>query len=154
MEDVKKSILVVDDDRAILKSAKAILKLEGYHVDTVETGQEAIERSKAQFYNLALLDIKLPDMEGTELLAKIQSTLPKMMTIMITGFPSVDNAIDALNLGADTYLVKPIDAEKLLKVVKEKLTEQEKAERMSEDGVKEWIKTRVQKLKANNDAKL
>lgn len=65
----KKSILVVDDDKTILKSLKTLLELEGYSVDTVETGQEAIEKSKTEFYNLALLDIKLQDMEGTELLA-------------------------------------------------------------------------------------
>jgi DNA-binding response OmpR family regulator len=150
----KKSILVVDDDTAILKYATHILQLEGYDVDAAETGFEAIEKSNAHFYNLALLDIKLPDMEGTELLTKMHRTMPSMMKIMVTGFPSLDNAVRALNMGADAYLLKPVELEELLKVVKEKLREQEEAEKMSEERVADWIKTRVQKLMANNNAEL
>lgn len=148
----KKSILIVDDDRAILKTAKEILQIEGYYVDAVETGLEAIKKSQATFYHLALLDIKLPDMEGTELLNKMHRTTPKMIKIMITGFPSLDNAVEALNQGADAYLLKPVKPEELLKTVEEKLKEQEDAEKMSEENVKEWIQTKVQKLMANKDA--
>ena len=154
MDDIKKRILIVDDDRAILKNAKDILLLGGYCVDAVETGQEAIEKSKAQFYNLTLLDIKLPDMEGTQLLAKMHRTTPKMIKIMITGYPLLDNAVEALNLGADAYLMKPIDPEKLLQIVEEKLKEQEEAEEINKERVVKWIKTRVQKLKANDNAML
>ena len=148
----KKSILIVDDDRAILNTAKEILQLEGYDVDVVETGLEAIKKTQTTFYHLALLDIKLPDMEGTELLNKMHRTTPKMMKIMITGFPSLDNAVDALNQGADAYLLKPVKPEELLKTVEEKLKEQEDAEKMSEENVKEWIQTKVQRLMANKDA--
>lgn len=154
MRDGKKRILIVDDDRAILEKTKDVLQLEGYYVNAVETGQEAIEKSEGRFYNLALLDIKLPDMEGTELLTKIHRTTPKMMKIMITGYPSLENAVEAVNLGADAYLMKPIDTEDLLRVVEEKLREQEEAENMSGEKVKEWIETRIQKIKANDDAKL
>ena len=146
----KKSILIVDDDKAILKSLKAILQLEGYSVDTAETGSEAIEKSKARFYNLALLDIKLPDMEGTELLTKMQRTIPRMMKIMVTGHANLENAVKALNLGADAYIVKPVNPQKLLKVVEEKLKEQEEAEKMTQEKVTEWIKTRVRKLEKQN----
>jgi len=146
----KKSILIVDDDKAILKSLKAILQLEGYSVDTAETGSEAIEKSKARFYNLALLDIKLPDMEGTELLTKMQRTIPRMMKIMVTGHANLENAVKALNLGADAYIVKPVNPQKLLKVVEEKLEEQEEAEKMTQEKVTEWIKTRVRKLEKQN----
>jgi DNA-binding response OmpR family regulator len=154
MENKKKSILVVDDDTAILKYATRILQSEGYDVDAAETGFEAIEKSNAHLYNLALLDIKLPDMEGTELLTKMHRTTPSMMKIMVTGFPSLENAVEALNMGADAYLLKPIELDELLKVVKEKLKEQEEAEKMSEERVADWIKTRVQKLMANNNAEL
>ncbi len=150
----KKSILIVDDDRAILNTAKEILQLEGYDVDAVETGLEAIKKTQAAFYHLALLDIKLPDMEGTELLNKMHRTTPKMMKIMITGFPSLDNAVEALNQGADAYLLKPVNPEELLQTVAEKLKEQEDAETMSEENVKEWIQTKVQRLMANNDAEI
>jgi DNA-binding NtrC family response regulator len=148
----KKSILVVDDDKAILKDAKGILQLEGYDVDVAETGFDAMEKSSTRYYNLVLLDIMLPDIQGTELLTKMHRTTPKMMKIMVTGFPSFDNAVEALNMGADAYLLKPVELEELLKVVKQKLYEQEEAEKMSEEQVADWINFRIQKLKANNDA--
>ncbi|RLI33138.1 hypothetical protein DRO66_10635 [Candidatus Bathyarchaeota archaeon] len=152
MVEKKKSILVVDDDKAILKYAKGILQLEGYDVDVAETGFDAMEKSSTHFYNLVLLDIMLPDIQGTELLTKMHRTTPKMMKIMVTGFPSFDNAVEALNMGADAYLLKPVELEELLRVVKEKLYEQEEAEKMSEEQVADWINLRIQKLKANNDA--
>jgi len=152
MVEKKKSILVVDDDKAILKYAKGIRELEGYDVDVAETGFDAMEKSDNRFYNLALLDIMLPDIEGTELLTKMHRTTPKMMKIMVTGFPSFDNAVEALNMGADAYLLKPVELEELLSVVKEKLYEQEEAEKMSEEQVADWINFRIQKLRVNNDA--
>ncbi len=139
-------ILIVDDDEAILESLRAILELKGYRVDTAKSGWEAIEKSKANFYNLALLDIKLPDMEGTDLLVKLHGSEPKMMKIMLTGFPSLENAVRALNLGADAYLMKPINPKELLKVIEDKLREQWEAEIMSEERVREWIETRLRKL--------
>lgn len=68
------------------------------------------------------------------------------MKIMITGYPSLENAVEAVNLGADAYIIKPINAEKLLKVVGEKLREQEEAEKLTQEKVAEWIETRVRKL--------
>jgi YesN/AraC family two-component response regulator len=121
--------------------------MEGYKTDTAKNGQEAIEKSKNNFFDLALLDIKLPDMEGTQLVKLLQDTLPKTKKIMVTGFPALDNAIEALNLGADAYLMKPVNPEKLLEVCKEKLDEQEQAEKMNQEKVKKWIEKRVQKLK-------
>jgi len=146
VEKEKKSILIVDDDKAILKSLKDILQSEGYIVDTAETGRGAIEKSEDQFYNLALLDIKLPDMEGTKLLTKMHRTTPRMMKIMVTGHASLENAVESLNLGADAYIMKPVNPENLLKVVEEKLKEQEEAEKMTQEKVTEWIETRVKKL--------
>ncbi len=152
MEEQKKSILVVDDDKAILKYAKGILQLEGYDVDVAETGFDVMEKSSTRFYNLVLLDIMLPDIQGTELLTKMHRTTPKTMKIMITGFPSFDNAVEALNMGADAYLLKPVELVELLSVVKEKLYEQEEAEKMSKEQVADWINFRIQKLMTNNDA--
>jgi len=146
MDKEKKSILIVDDDKAILKSLKGILKSEGYSVDTAENGRGAIEKSEIQFFNLALLDIKLPDMEGTKLLTKMHRTTPRMMKIMVTGHASLENAVESLNLGADAYIMKPVNPENLLKAVEEKLEEQEEAEMMTEEKVTEWIETRVKKL--------
>lgn len=145
-EKKKKSILIVEDDKAILKSLKDILQSEGYSVDTAENGQEAIQKSKEKFFNMALLDIKLPDMEGTKLLVTMHEDLPKMMKIMVTGHPSLENSVEALNLGADAYVMKPIKPEKLLALIKEKLEKQREAEKMTEGKVTKWIKTRARKL--------
>ncbi|MEM3403393.1 MAG: response regulator [Nitrososphaeria archaeon] len=142
----KVSILVIDDDKDILKSLKDILRTKGYEVDTAETAQKGIEKARSKFFNLALLDIKLPDMEGTELLAQIHKEKPGMMKIMITGYPSVDNAVRALNYGADAYIMKPVNPENLLKVVEEKLKEQREAETMTEEKIAEWIENRIKKL--------
>jgi two-component system nitrogen regulation response regulator NtrX len=144
----KKSILIVDDDRTILRSLREILEFEGYSVETVQTGQEAIEKSKSEFYNLALLDIKLPDMEGTKLLEAMHETSPRMVKIMVTGYPALQNAVESLNMGADAYLMKPVHPQRMLKVVEEKLKEQEEAKSMTEEKVAKWIETRVKKLES------
>lgn len=143
----KKSILIVDDDKTILKSLQDVLRLEGYYVDGVETGREALEKSEAGFYNLALIDIKLPDMEGTELLKKMHDSFPKMIRIIVTGYPDLENAVKSLNFGADAYLVKPVDTRKLLRVVAEKMREQQEAEEITQEKVGKWIETRVRKLR-------
>ncbi|RJS91059.1 response regulator [Candidatus Bathyarchaeota archaeon] len=144
----KDRLLIVDDDETILRNLERILQMDGYEIDTARTGLEAIEKSKTNFYNLVLLDIKLPDMEGTELLRKMHETFPKMIKIMVTGYPDLENAIKSLNLGADAYLVKPVSVQKLLEVVKEKLAEQKDLEKITEEKVKDWIKTRIRKLNA------
>ena len=151
MNEEKKSILIVEDDKAILKSLKDILQSEGYSVDTAENGREAIQKSKEKFFNMALLDIKLSDMEGTKLLVTMHENLPKMVKIMITGYPSVENAVEALNRGADAYIMKPVKPEKLLALIEEKLEKQSQAEKMTEEKVVDWIKTRA--LKLEDDSK-
>jgi DNA-binding NtrC family response regulator len=143
----QRAILIVDDDVIIRETLRDVLESKGYVVETAETAKEAMEKSKARTFNLALLDIKLPDMEGTELLKKMHSIAPRMMKIMITAHGTLKNAMDSLNLGADAYLLKPINQNELLKTVEEKLREQYAAESMSEEDVADWIKTRLQKLK-------
>ncbi|MEM0052809.1 MAG: response regulator [Nitrososphaeria archaeon] len=142
----KPRILVVDDDVDILQSLKEILETKGYNVEVAENAQKGLDMARKKFFNLAILDIKLPDMEGTELLAKIHKEKPEMMKVMLTGYPSLDNAVQALNLGADAYLMKPVNPEELLRVVEEKLREQSEAESMTEEKVAEWIEKRIQKL--------
>ena len=141
-------ILVVDDDESIRKTLRAILEEKGYVVDTAENGKEAIEKSKTKFYNLALVDIRLPDLEGTKLLAAIHETTPKMVKIIITGYPSLQNAIEAVNKGADAYVIKPFNMESVLNTIKEHLKKQQEAKKYSEEKVTEFIETRVRELEA------
>jgi DNA-binding NtrC family response regulator len=142
-------ILVADDDESIRKTMKAILEDEGYIVDLAATGSEAIQKTKEKAYNIALLDIRLPDMEGIELLKLIKDTVPHTRKIMVTGYPSMQNAVAALNKNADAYLIKPVNVEKLLNMVKEQLQLQEDERRFSEQKVAEFIETRVKELSVN-----
>jgi len=143
---LKKKILVVDDDRSLLETYRDYFVMNGYDVDTAMTGKEAIQKSKENYYNIALLDIRLPDIEGTKLLTKLHCETPKMMKIMLTGYPCPENAVQSVNLGADAFLVKPVELGKLLTVVKAKLKEQEETETMSQEKVTKWIQNRVRKI--------
>lgn len=145
----KPSVLIVEDDANIRVPLSTILQQKGYKTDTAKNGKEAIQKSKAKFYNLALLDIKLPDMEGTKLLTTMHENMPRMVKIMVTGYPSLENAVEALNHGADAYVIKPVKTEKLLALIEEKLEVQRQAEKMTEDKVTEWIKTRARKIEDN-----
>jgi DNA-binding response OmpR family regulator len=117
----KKSILVVDDDKSILRTLTRILQKAGYDVDAAETGKEAAENAEKRCYDLALVDVRLPDMDGTDLLAEMKETLRNTVKIMITGFPSLETGVKALDGGADAYLVKPVRPEELLMLIQEKL---------------------------------
>jgi two-component system response regulator AtoC len=139
-------ILIVDDDESIRKTMQTTLEDEGYIVDLATNGNEAIEMTQETAYNIALLDIRLPDMEGVELLKLIKSNVPKTRKIMVTGYPSMQNAISALNKNADAYLIKPVDIEKLLKLVKTQLQLQEEEKKFSEQKVAEFIETRVKEI--------
>jgi DNA-binding NtrC family response regulator len=143
-------ILVVDDDETIRTTMKAILEDEGYLVDLAGTGKEAIQKTQDKNYNVALLDIRLPDMEGVELLKLMKDNVPKTRKIMVTGYPSVQNAIGALNKNADAYLLKPVDVEKLLNTVKKQLEAQENERKFSEQKVAEFIESRVKELSTDH----
>ncbi|MCJ7699242.1 response regulator, partial [Candidatus Bathyarchaeota archaeon] len=118
-------ILIIDDDENIRKVLVAILEDEGYNVESVGTAKEAIERTRKKYYNMALIDIRLPDMEGIELLTRMKDTTPKIRKVIITGYPTLQNAVDAVNRGANAYIVKPFDVDKVLKTLKEQLHKQE-----------------------------
>jgi DNA-binding NtrC family response regulator len=140
--------LVVDDDESIRKVLAAVLEEKGYFVDTAETGNEAIQKTRRNFYNLALIDIRLPDMEGTTLLGEMRVTVPAMVRIIVTGYPSLANAMAAVNRGADAYILKPLVMENVLKTIKEHLRKQEEARKFSEQRVAEFIETRARELEA------
>jgi len=121
VEKQKKSILIIDDDKSILNIFTRILQKQGYQTDTAETGQEALEKLQTNTYNLALIDVKLPDTNGTDLLARINQTYPDMVKIAITGFPSLEDASKVIDRGAAAYLVKPVKSEELVSIIAQKL---------------------------------
>jgi DNA-binding NtrC family response regulator len=143
-------IIIIDDDENIRKVLQAILEDEGYYVDTADTGKTGIDKAGKNFYNLALVDVRLPDMEGIDLLSQLPETKPRMRKIIVTGFPTMQNAMAAVNNGADGYVMKPFDVEKILSTIKELLQKQEDEKKFDEEKIAEFIETRIKELDARN----
>jgi K+-sensing histidine kinase KdpD len=120
----KESLLIIDDDPDFLEVIKRILEIKGYDVATATSAGEALSRLRERFYNVAILDISLPDADGTEVLPSLMQVHPDIIAIMLTGHSSVQNAIKSLNRGAFAYLEKPLDPENLLSVISRGLEKQ------------------------------
>jgi DNA-binding response OmpR family regulator len=116
----KKRILVVDDDVTILRVFRKILEKEGFTVENAKTGKEALEKIKKAKFTVYLVDVNLPDMDGTDLLLKIPND-PKTIKIIVTGFSTNEVGKKAADYGADDFLVKPVKSEELIAIVREKL---------------------------------
>jgi DNA-binding NtrC family response regulator len=139
-------ILVIDGDKTVRRTIAAMLEAQGYLTETVETGKEAIEKSKSNFYNLVLTDVRLPDMMGTQAIFEMKETVPPMIKVIIADYSTLPKAVDAVNDGADACILIPTEPEKLLNVVKKGLKKQENAKRFSEQRIAEFIETRVRQL--------
>lgn len=139
-------IIVVDDDESIRKTLATILGEEGYEVDTANTGKEAVQKTNERVYNLALIDMRLPDIEGIDLLLKIKDTTPRMRRIIITGYPTIQNAMEAVNRQADAFILKPFDMEEVLQTIREQLKKQDEEKQFSQDKVAAFIETRAKEL--------
>jgi DNA-binding response OmpR family regulator len=116
----KKNVLIIDDDVSIVKTFGRILQRNGFATDTALTGEEAIKKATANLYSIALIDVCLPDMNGTDLIFKLDDHGSKMVKIIITGFPAMAPKTDA-----DAHLVKPVKPEELIALLRGK-TEKEK----------------------------
>ena len=141
-------ILVIDDEEPIRRTLSAILTDADYVVDTAENGKQAIDKTRTNFYHAALIDIRLPDMEGTELLTALNETTPKMRKIILTGFPALENAVKAINKGVDYYLIKPINPDELLRVIKELLGKQRQEKEYGQDKLAQFVENRFKELEA------
>ncbi len=116
----KKRVLVVDDDVGILRVFKGILQKEGYSVETAESGKVALGKIEKERFNVYLIDVRLPDMEGTDLLLNIPDE-HGTVKIIVTGFSTDDVGKRAADYGADDFLVKPVKAEELIAAVRDRL---------------------------------
>lgn len=114
-------ILIVDDERSIRNTLKDILEVESYQVDVVESGIEALDLIKENNYDVVFSDIKMPQMDGVELLQKIKVNNPEMPIIMISGHGTIETAVDCIKKGAYDFIEKPIDLNRLLIVVRNAL---------------------------------
>ncbi|MEO8633352.1 MAG: ATP-binding protein [Chloroflexota bacterium] len=106
-------ILVVDDEQSVATTIKAILQLDGNEVTAVTTGKEALEHLRKQEFDVVLTDLRLDDLDGIEILRETQKLWPDTVSIMLTGYASLESAVTALRSGAYDYLIKPSDVDEL-----------------------------------------
>ncbi len=129
-------ILVVDDEPGVLTTIQAILKMEGYDVQGATNGHDALSTVRAQAFDLILTDLRLGSDDGLEMLAELRKLAPDTVAIVLTGYASLESAIEAMRQGAYDYLVKPTDVEELKLTVARALERQrlqrELAERVHE----------------------
>jgi DNA-binding NtrC family response regulator len=118
----KNRILVVDDEDALRTVLSSELEGEGYHVRSAADGQEAINILGNQEFDLILLDIKMPNVDGFEVLKYVKDRQPKTKVVMLTGFADLKNAIESKKLGAEDFVSKPYDLVDLLTTVERVLT--------------------------------
>jgi DNA-binding response OmpR family regulator len=116
---VSKRILLVDDDETILAPFQLILQNEGYLVDTATTGRQAIEKAEKNEYQMAILDIKLPDIKGIDVAYKMRDLHGEIRLIIITGYPDLADSIETIDIGIDEILMKPIEPDELLRIINE-----------------------------------
>jgi len=114
---VKNKILVVDDEEALRTVLSTELEGEGYQVSTAGDGEEAIRILGSQQFHLILLDIKMPNVDGFEVLKFVKQKQPSTKVIMLTGFADLKNAIESKKLGAEDFVSKPYDLVDLLTTV-------------------------------------
>lgn len=116
MSESLESILVVDDDSSVRETLRHVLKDRGYQVTLAKNGDEALERLREQEYSLVLTDLRMPGMQGIELMRKIQRAYPDVGVIIMTAYGTIDTAIEAMSHGAADYLIKPFAPEELFRV--------------------------------------
>src|SRR3954451_18700854 len=117
-------ILVVDDERVIREILSDFLSLEGYVVRTVEDGMEALKELQRRSYNLVISDLKMPNMTGLELIERITALGIPVLTVIMTGFGTVETAIEAMKQGAYDYILKPFKVEEVVHIVQRGLDRQ------------------------------
>ena len=143
------TVLIIDDDPKMRELLTSILENATYIVETASNGKEAIKACKKSPIDVALIDIELPDTNGTRLLGNLKALQPKMVKIIITGHPSIENAVTAVNEKADGYILKPFNPSDLLEKIK-KLIDDKKNEYLTIFKEVEQAKQNTPKLKYKN----
>ena len=136
------SILIVDDDAGIRNMLSAVLNDEGYSVESAENGKQAMKMCEKTPFDVALIDIQLPDIKGTELLSRLKRIQPKMIRIIITGHPTLETAMKSVNQRADGYIQKPFEVTELL----------EKLSRLLTDRTDEYLRISTETTRAKDDS--
>lgn len=141
-------ILIIDDEKNIRNTLKKALETEDYRVDLAKNGQEGISKAEQKNFDIIMLDLKLPDIEGTKVLEKIREEEIDTPVLVITGYGSVESAVKVMKLGAIDYLEKPFNPAQIKEQVKEIIArkeispiagEQEIEEKISEENIEQLI---------------
>ena len=114
-------ILLVDDDRLLREVIGEYLVLSGYHVDMAEDAPQALTKFQPGRYQLALIDLVLPGMNGLELMKELMAQDPELFCLIMTGYPTIDRAYKSMVEGASDYIIKPFQLTELLSAVQQHL---------------------------------
>ena len=117
----KPSILVVDDELLIRDLLYDFFTGQGWDISVAEGGEKALELIRAKKFDLVLTDIKMPEMDGLALTGHVKQAYPDLPVVLMTGFPSVDTAVEALRKKVDDYIIKPFNINQLYKLVESKV---------------------------------
>ena len=115
----KESILIADDDESIRRGLEIIFVKNGYEVEIAETGKEALEKAQGRLFNAALLDIRMPDIGGVDLIAPLKKIHPDMAIIMVTAYATVETVARALREEVSAFIIKPFNTNEVLARVRE-----------------------------------
>ena len=110
-------VLIVDDEEELVRALVERLNLRGFSAVGVGTGTEALERVRSEAFDVLLVDVKMPKMDGLEVIRTVKAELPSLQVVLLTGHGSVDNANEGKRLGAFDYLLKPIDIDELIPIL-------------------------------------
>ena len=131
MHNIK--LLVVDDEQRFLFTAEKILKRQGFEVFIAESGQQALALLETNDAQVAILDVKMPGMDGIYTLKEIKRRYPYLDVIMLTGHATVPSAVEAMQMGASDYLMKPVAMDQLIKKVREMVDRKTKNDSTNQD---------------------
>ena len=144
----KSKVLIIDDNANMAETLADILEEKGYDVVTARTAREGIQEAGKSFFNIHLIDINLPDKTGIELLRGFRVSYPTRINIMITASAMLKYAVDALNIGANAYILKPIDFNNLEQTMKECLRKQLPTLKATEERLTEFMTASPEEIKA------
>jgi DNA-binding NtrC family response regulator len=117
-------ILVVDDDRQFRALLSRVLKeMGGFSVEESESAEDALQRTAEEVFDVVLVDLNLPEMDGVELITRLVNIRPKILTILVTGAASIDSSVEAMKRGASDCLTKPFELEDMLACIRRVLEE-------------------------------
>lgn len=119
-------VLLVEDESNVAKGLEMVMREEGYEVDLAETGHDALDKFKATEFDLLVADLRLPDMDGMDVVQKVREKRPRTNVVIITGYPSVSSAVQAVKIGVSDYLRKPFTEDEFKTAVKGALEKKEK----------------------------